>query len=128
MIKDNVSFTTMESGFDQIELIGTYELNTSLLIREAMWRSGGKEIIDEAKELITEQLRKVIVADMLDVPFLKLLYKNDAMKHIVIDALDRRSWDIRNHIVEKSPKKDYEEMHILEEIIYKLRTLEKEQK
>ena len=124
MIKDNIHFTTIESGFDQIELVGTYEVSTSLLIREAMWRSGGKEIMNEAKELITDQLRKFIVADMLDVPFLKLLYKSDAVKNVVIDALDRRAHDMRMNMepgILDKPK--YEELKILELIIYDLRTL-----
>lgn len=122
MIKDNIHFTTIESRFDQIELIGTYELSSSLLIKDIMWRQGGKRVADEAKDMISDQLRKVITADMMDVPFLRYLYKDDAMKEIVIEALDRRAFDMRTNIVPKSPKKDYEIVKALEHIIYTLRT------
>ena len=123
MIKDNVHFKTSESGFDQIELVGTYELGTSLLISEVEWRQNRAQIEPEAKQLITENLRRVITADMLDIPFLKLLYKNDALLYLVVDTLDRRAYDMRmNMIPGVLGKERYEELKMLELLIYDLRT------
>ena len=122
MFIDNTNFTTKESNFHNIELIGTYSASASLLIKDTFWREGGEELMKEAKELISDQLRKTITADMYDVPFLKLLYRNDSAKEVIIEALNRQAWNIRNNIHVKTQKKEMEELKLLEDVIYQLRT------
>jgi len=123
MIKDNMVFTQAERPLNRTEIIGTYGVEASLFISDMELDSGGLQMREEVKEILTDQCRKVITADVLDVPFLKLLYKNDAMKQLVIDALDIRAFDLRNRIVPKSDGKEYEDVKMLDELIYKLRIL-----
>ena len=124
MIQDNITFLEDRSSRGQVEVIGTYEISESILVKEEMLREVGSDIKKEIKSRLTEGLHCTITADALDVPFVKKLYKGERLKDIVIDALARREMDLRMNLAARQlEKSDYEEVNFLGELIYQLRTM-----
>ena len=61
-------------------------------------------------------------ADMLDVPYLKALYKDNVLRYMIADILEEYIMERKSILSGKLSREQIEKLKMLDKIVYELRT------
>jgi len=117
MLSEKLEFEVDEKyGFDTVELRARYDISVSAVMGALSWKQQDERQTAKVKSHLTEQLRKVITADMLDEPYLRYLHTYTRIINILANAIEREAFKFK-HQGDNDEVKD-----MLYKIAYDLRT------